>query len=133
MTRFPSDERYVAGASCGRGRHVWKDRGTYLKCERCGSSRTKSPGRKAAGSGPQHERTQRATWDHLDDLMRRWREAKARDYYTLGLSPTATGDEVRAKYRQLAREWHPDVTQHDKRAAEERFKEINNAYHRIID
>jgi curved DNA-binding protein len=50
-----------------------------------------------------------------------------KDYYaTLGVPRTATAKEIRAAFRKLARQHHPDVNQGDK-AAEERFKEINEA------
>ena len=40
---------------------------------------------------------------------------------------TATADEIRSAFRKLARKYHPDVAK-DKKAAEEKFKEINEAY-----
>src|SRR5206468_3474023 len=56
-----------------------------------------------------------------------------RDYYeTLGVSKTATDDEVRSAFRKLARKYHPDVAK-DKKAAEEKFKEINEAYEVLGD
>jgi len=55
-----------------------------------------------------------------------------RDFYeTLGVSRTASQDEVKRAFRQLAREQHPDVNQ-DPHAAE-RFKEINAAYQVLGD
>ena len=55
-----------------------------------------------------------------------------RDYYeVLGISKTASQDEIKKAYRNLARKHHPDV---DKSAgAEERFKEINEAYQVLAD
>src|SRR6266567_6228867 len=56
-----------------------------------------------------------------------------RDYYeTLGVPKTATDDEIRSAFRKLARKYHPDVAK-DKKAAEEKFKEINEAYEVLGD
>ena len=53
---------------------------------------------------------------------------KFRDYYeTLGVSKTAGADDLRKAFRKLARQYHPDVAK-DKKGAEDRFKEINEAY-----
>jgi molecular chaperone DnaJ len=50
-----------------------------------------------------------------------------RDYYeVLGLPRTATPDDIKSAFRKLARQYHPDVSQEAN--AEERFKEINEAY-----
>ncbi|HEY6470224.1 MAG TPA: J domain-containing protein [Candidatus Dormibacteraeota bacterium] len=50
-----------------------------------------------------------------------------KDYYAiLGVPRTATDKEIRTAFRKLARQHHPDVNQGDK-AAEDRFKEINEA------
>src|SRR6267142_2294145 len=45
---------------------------------------------------------------------------------------TATEDEIRSAFRKLARKYHPDVAK-DKKAAEEKFKEINEAYEVLGD
>jgi len=56
-----------------------------------------------------------------------------RDYYeTLGVPKTATEDEIRSAFRKLARKYHPDVAK-DKKVAEEKFKEINEAYEVLGD
>lgn len=58
-----------------------------------------------------------------------------KDYYeVLGLSKTATADDIKRAYRKLALEWHPDRHQgSDKEHAETRFKEINEAYQVLSD
>src|SRR3981189_1224912 len=56
-----------------------------------------------------------------------------RDYYeTLGVPKTASEDEIRSAFRKLARKYHPDVAK-DKKTAEEKFKEINEAYEVLGD
>ncbi len=56
-----------------------------------------------------------------------------KDYYsTLGVAKTATEKEIKQAYRKLARKHHPDVNPGDK-AAESRFKEINEAYEVLGD
>ena len=52
-------------------------------------------------------------------------------YKVLGISPTATDDEVKAAYRKMALQHHPDkvstLGEDIKKAAEKKFKEINEA------
>jgi curved DNA-binding protein len=56
----------------------------------------------------------------------------ARDYYeALGVSRNADADELQQAYRKLARDNHPDINRDP--AAEERFKEVNEAYHVLSD
>jgi len=52
-------------------------------------------------------------------------------YETLGVSRSATPEEIKRAFRQLAREHHPDVNQDPQ--ADERFKEINEAYQVLSD
>ena len=55
-------------------------------------------------------------------------------YEALGLSKSATDDEIKKAYRKLAREHHPDMVKDgDKVVAEKRFKEINEAYKVLSD
>jgi curved DNA-binding protein len=55
-----------------------------------------------------------------------------RDYYQiLGLQRTATADELKTAYRRLARKFHPDVSKEAN--AEERFKEVQEAYEVLKD
>lgn len=57
-----------------------------------------------------------------------------KDYYqTLGVPRTATTDEIKKAYRDLAKKHHPDVNPDNKKAAEEKFKEISEAYEVLMD
>ena len=59
--------------------------------------------------------------------------ADKRDYYeVLGVSRTATADEIKSAYRKLAMKYHPDRNPGDK-AAEEKFKEAAEAYDVLHD
>ncbi|HEX2995259.1 MAG TPA: molecular chaperone DnaJ [Anaerolineales bacterium] len=55
-----------------------------------------------------------------------------RDYYEiLGVPRNASNDDIKAAFRKLARQYHPDVNKDD--GAEEKFKEINEAYGVLSD
>ncbi|MBR1497395.1 MAG: molecular chaperone DnaJ [Oscillospiraceae bacterium] len=59
--------------------------------------------------------------------------ADKRDYYeVLGLSKGAGDDDIKKAYRKLAKQYHPDLHPGDK-AAEEKFKELNEAYEVLSD
>jgi molecular chaperone DnaJ len=53
-------------------------------------------------------------------------------YDTLGVSKSASKDEIKKAYRKLARQHHPDANPGDQ-SAEERFKEVQNAYDVLSD
>lgn len=57
---------------------------------------------------------------------------KYKDYYeTLGIKRDASEAEIKSAYRKLARKFHPDVNK--TKEAEEKFKEINEAYEVLGD
>ena len=58
-----------------------------------------------------------------------------RDYYEiLGVAKTATEEEIKKAYRKLAMKYHPDRNQGDgAKAAEEKFKEVKEAYEMLTD
>lgn len=59
--------------------------------------------------------------------------AQFKDYYTtLGVAREATPEEIKKAFRKLARQYHPDTAK-DKKVAEEKFKEINEAHEVLSD
>lgn len=57
-----------------------------------------------------------------------------RDYYeVLGVSRNATEEEIKKAYRRAALQWHPDRNPNNKAEAEERFKEVTEAYSVLAD
>ena len=57
-----------------------------------------------------------------------------KDYYAiLGVSRNATDEELKKAYRKLALKWHPDRNKDNKKVAEEKFKDISQAYEVLSD
>lgn len=55
--------------------------------------------------------------------------SEKKDYYeVLGVSKSATSDEIKKAYRKLAIKWHPDKNLNNKLEAENKFKEISEAH-----
>ncbi|CUG93032.1 Hypothetical protein, putative [Bodo saltans] len=58
-------------------------------------------------------------------------------YYVLGVTRTATDEQIKSKYKELALKFHPDKCMHldteEKAAAEHKFKNIGTAYHTLLD
>lgn len=64
-------------------------------------------------------------------------EDKSRYYSVLGIEQNATQEEIKKAYRNKAREYHPDKhaqsSEMEKKEAEKKFKEVNEAYEKLKD
>ena len=61
-------------------------------------------------------------------------KSNQRDYYEiLGVSRTASVDEIKASYRKCALKWHPDRNPENKAEAEVKFRESTEAYSILSD
>ena len=72
-------------------------------------------------------------WLKLD--LRGWcNVSEKRDYYeVLGIQKGASEAEIKKAYRKMAKKYHPDMNQDDPKAAEEKMKEVNEAYDVLKD
>lgn len=75
------------------------------------------------------------TKSDAESIMAQFRPNNDSNYRILGISPSATNDEVRKAYRQMAVKYHPDkvasLGPDIQKAAEEKFKAISQAYEAI--
>jgi len=70
-----------------------------------------------------------STWTRLLDSLDPFGEKNA--LKVLGLQHGASQEEIKSRYRELSKQWHPDKVKEDKEAAQERFVEIQQAYENL--
>ena len=57
-----------------------------------------------------------------------------KDYYAiLGVDKNASDEEIKKAYRKMAKKWHPDANPDNRKEAEEKFKEVGEAYSTLSD
>lgn len=60
--------------------------------------------------------------------------SEKRDYYeVLGVDKGASAEDIKKAYKKMARKYHPDLNRDDPKTAEEKFKEVNEAYDVLKD
>lgn len=102
---------------------------TFRIFEEVGSAGVDAPGSGSGSHGDQYEQA----WQNFRPAASAGPEA----YATLGLTPSATVDEVKKAYRTLVRQYHPDAHSHladgdpAKTKAGEKFLQVQQAYERI--
>lgn len=80
--------------------------------------------------------SQRTSSESQDDRTVNDRQAPQSPYEVLGVSPSASRDEIKTAYRKLANQYHPDKVAHLgeelQALADQRFKEITQAYEQLV-
>lgn len=70
-----------------------------------------------------------STWTRLVDSLDPFGEKNA--LKVLGLQQGATQEEIKARYRELSKQWHPDKNKDNKEEAQEKFVEVQQAYENL--